>query len=90
MPDSDALERNTSAAPRKLTNRQMTIVQELADGCDIATVAARRGRGVSSVYEIAVRICERWELSDWRAIGPYAVSHGLVDAHVEGTTTVQE
>lgn len=80
MPDSDALERNTPATPRKLTNRQMTVVHELADGCDIATVAARRDRGVSSVYEIAGRICERWGLSDWREIGPYANEHGLADA----------
>lgn len=83
MPDSDELERNTSAVPPKLTNRQMTIVRELADGCDIATVAAHRDRQLSSVYEIAGRICERLGLSDWREIGPYAVEHGLVDAHVD-------
>ncbi len=65
--------------PRKLTKRQMSVVRELADGCDIATVAARRDRGLSSVYEIAGRICDRWGLEDWREIGPYARDHGLVD-----------
>ncbi len=58
----------------------MTVVRELADGCDIAMVAARRDRGVSSVYEIAGRICERWGLGDWREIGPFALEHGLVDS----------
>lgn len=65
--------------PRKLTKRQMSVVRELADGCDIAMVAARRDRGLSSVYEIVDRICERWGLEDWREIGPYAVERGLVD-----------
>ena len=79
MPDQDVLDLHNGAVPRKLTNRQMTIVRELADGCDIATVAARRDRQLSSVYEIAGRICDRWGLDDWRQIGPYAVEHGLVD-----------
>lgn len=67
------------AVPRRLTNRQMAIVRELAAGCDVATVAARRERGLSSVYEIIGRICDRWGLEDWRQIGPYAVEHGLLD-----------
>ena len=80
MSPSDALDHQDSGfVPRKLTKRQMTVVRELADGCDIAMVAARRGRGLSSVYEIVERICERWGLEDWRQIGPYAVEHGLVD-----------
>ncbi len=70
---------HNGAVPRKLTNRQMTVVRELADGCDIATVAARRDRQLSSVYEIAGRICDRWGLDDWRQIGPYAASQGIVD-----------
>jgi DNA-binding NarL/FixJ family response regulator len=65
--------------PRKLTNRQMAVVRELADGCDIAMVAARRNRGLSSVYEIVGRICERWGLKDWREIGPYARAHGFAE-----------
>lgn len=65
--------------PRKLTKRQMSVVRELADGCDIAQVAARRDRGLSSVYEIVGRICDRWGLEDWREIGPYATEHGFVD-----------
>jgi len=80
MSTSDAPDRqDPDFAPRKLTKRQMAVVRELADGCDIAMVAARRDRGVSSVYEIVGRICDRWGLEDWREIGPYAVSHGLVD-----------
>jgi DNA-binding NarL/FixJ family response regulator len=65
--------------PRRLTKRQLSVVRDLADGCDIAAVAARRDRGVSSVYEIANRICDRLGLEDWRDIGPYAVEHGLLD-----------
>ena len=72
-------ERQDAFAPRKLTKRQMSVVRELADGCDIAMVAARRDRGLSSVYEIVDRICERWGLEDWREIGPYAIEHGLVE-----------
>lgn len=79
MPDSNAPDGKDGAIPRTLTKRQMSVVRELADGCDIAMVAARRDRGVSSVYEIVGRICDRWGLEDWREIGPYAVKHGLVD-----------
>jgi DNA-binding NarL/FixJ family response regulator len=80
MTDSSRPDRRDDAfVPRKLTKRQMSVVRELADGCDIAMVAARRNRGVSSVYEIAGRICERWGLDDWREIGPFAIEHGLVD-----------
>ena len=72
-------DRNGDPVPRRLTKRQMSVVRELADGCDIAMVAERRERGVSSVYEIVGRICDRWLLEDWRQIGPYAVEHGFVD-----------
>jgi DNA-binding NarL/FixJ family response regulator len=72
--------------PRRLTNRQLSVVRELADGCDIAMVAARRDRGLSSVYEIVGRICERLGLDDWRQIGPYAREHGLVDGLEETRT----
>lgn len=75
----ESLSQNGAVPPRKLTNRQMSVVRELAKGSDIAMVAARRDRGLSSVYEIAGRICDRWGLDDWREIGPYAVSNGLVD-----------
>jgi DNA-binding NarL/FixJ family response regulator len=75
----DQVSQTPKKAPRKLTNRQMSVVRELADGCDIAMVAARRNRGLSSVYEIVGRICERLGLDDWRQIGPYAIEHGLVD-----------
>ena len=70
---------NHALVPRRLTKRQLSVVRDLADGSDIAMVAAKRDRGVSSVYEIANRICERLGLEDWRDIGPYAVEHGLVD-----------
>ena len=79
MSNANRQSQNGAVPPRKLTHRQMTIVRELADGCDIAMVAARRDRGVSSVYEIANRICERWGLNSWREIGPFALEHGLVD-----------
>jgi DNA-binding NarL/FixJ family response regulator len=82
MTSSNGLDgQNGAFVPRKLTKRQMSVVRELADGCDIAMVAARRERGVSSVYEIVGRICERWGLDDWREIGPFAVEHRLVDAN---------
>lgn len=64
------------AVPR-LTNRQMTIVRDFAQGWDVATVAEHQDRSLSSVYEIAVRICDRLELDNWTQIGPYAVAHGL-------------
>ncbi|MCA9860002.1 MAG: response regulator transcription factor [Thermomicrobiales bacterium] len=74
-----ATREGAAKTPRKLTKRQMTVVRELADGCDIAQVAVRRDRQLSSVYEIVGRICDRLGLDDWREIGPYAIEHGLVD-----------
>lgn len=80
MSTSEMLELKVPArVPRRLTKRQMSVVRELAEGCDIAMVAERRERGLSSVYEIVGRICDRWGLEDWRQIGPYAVERGLVD-----------
>lgn len=80
MSDFDLITRGeTPRTPRKLTKRQLTVVRELADGCDIAQVAVRRDRQLSSVYEIVGRICDRLGIDDWREIGPYAIEHGLVD-----------
>jgi hypothetical protein len=62
----------------------MSIVQELAQGYDIATVAVRRGAGLSSTYEIADRICARIGLSQWQEIGPWANEHGLGDMDGHG------
>lgn len=67
---------NPAALPR-LTRRQLAAVQEFAQGYDIATVAARRGRGLSSTYELTGRICSRLGLSGWQEIGPWAASHGV-------------
>ena len=58
----------------RLTRRQLAVVHDLAQGYDIATVAQRRGRGLSSTYELADRICDRLGLSQWQEIGPYAVT----------------
>jgi DNA-binding NarL/FixJ family response regulator len=79
MSTTDAPHRTNAVAPRRLTKRQMSVVRELADGCDIAMVAAHRDRGVSSVYEIVGRICDRWGLDDWREIGPFALEQGLAN-----------
>lgn len=62
----------------KLTKRQLSVMRDFARGWDVATVARNRQRGVSSVYEIAGRICDRLGLDDWTDIGPYARKHGLV------------
>jgi non-specific serine/threonine protein kinase len=67
----------TQNAPR-LTRRQMTIVQDLAQGYDIPTIAHRRGRSVSATYELVDRILERFGLNDREDIVPFAVKHGLV------------
>lgn len=72
---------STSNGVPRLTRRQLSVVQELAQGYDIATVAERRGRGLSSTYELAERICERLGLRQWQEIGPYAVEHDLWDGH---------
>jgi len=75
-PDGDGSKPNL--VPR-LTRRQLALVHELAQGHDIATVAGRRGRGISSTYELAGRVCGRLGLSQWEEIGPYAIEHGLMD-----------
>lgn len=77
-PDNDRTKSNS--IPR-LARRQRALVYELAQGHDIATVAARRGRGVSSTYELAGRVCSRLGLSQWEEIGPYAIEHGLLDRY---------
>ena len=64
----------------RLTKRQLSLVQELAQGYDIATVAERRGRGLSATYELADRVCNRLGLAHWQQIGPYAVERGLQDS----------
>ena len=74
---------STSNGVPRLTRRQLSVVQELAQGYDIATVAERRGRGLSSTYELAERICARLGLQQWQEIGPYAVEHGMM---TEGDT----
>jgi DNA-binding NarL/FixJ family response regulator len=56
----------------------MAIVHDLARGWDIAQIAERRHRSLSSVYEIAGRICARLGLDEWTQIKPYAIEHGLV------------
>jgi DNA-binding NarL/FixJ family response regulator len=66
-----------SAPLPRLTRRQLALVQDLAQGFDIASVAERRGRGLSSTYELAERICVRCGLSEWQEIGPWAVEQGL-------------
>jgi hypothetical protein len=75
----DDFSRIPAPIPR-LTRRQLSVVRELAQGYDIATVAAHRGRGLSATYELAERICERAGLSEWQQIGPWAVEHGLADS----------
>lgn len=60
-----------------LTRRQWMLVLDLAEGHDIATVAERRGRGLSSTYELAERVCDRLGLGRWQEIGPYAKSRKL-------------
>jgi hypothetical protein len=57
------------------------VVRELAQGYDIAAVAEHRGCGLSSTYEIIVRICKRLGLAEWQEIGPWAVEHGLADSN---------
>ncbi len=69
-----------SAPLPRLTRRQLALVHDLAQGFDIATVAERRGRGLSSTYELAERICARCGLSEWQQIGPWAVERGLGDS----------
>jgi len=69
---------NSNGVPR-LTRRQLSVVHALADGYDIATVAAQRGKGLSSTYELAERICVRLGLRQWQEIRPYAIEHGLTD-----------
>lgn len=64
---------------RLLTRRQLALVQEFAQGHDIATVAERRGRGLSATYELADRVCGRLGLSEWQEIGPWAAERGLCD-----------
>lgn len=64
-------------APR-LTRRQLTIVQDLAQGYDIPTIAHRRGRSVSATYELVDRILERLALNDRDEIAPFAIKQGLV------------
>lgn len=63
----------------RLTRRQLSLVHEFAQGYDIATVAQRRGRGLSSTYELAERICTRCGLSEWQEIGPWANEHGVTN-----------
>lgn len=75
-PNGDGSKSNS--VPR-LTRRQLALIHELARGHDIATVAAHRGRGISSTYELAGRVCGRLGLSQWEEIGPYAVEYGLMD-----------
>jgi DNA-binding NarL/FixJ family response regulator len=58
----------------------MTIVQDLAQGYDIPTIAHRRGRSVSATYELVDRILERLGLNDREDIVPFAVKHGLVSS----------
>ena len=64
----------------RLTRRQMTIVQDLAQGYDIPTIANRRGRSVSATYELVDRILKRLALNDRDDIAPFAVKQGLVRA----------
>jgi DNA-binding NarL/FixJ family response regulator len=64
----------------RLTRRQLSLIYDLAQGFDIATVAERRGRGLSSTYELAERVCARCGLSEWQEIGPWAVERGLGDS----------
>lgn len=64
---------------RLLTRRQLALVQEFAQGHDIASAAERRGRGLSATYELADRVCGRLGLSDWQEIGSWAVEHGVWD-----------
>jgi DNA-binding NarL/FixJ family response regulator len=81
MPESHASNGSASAStplPR-LTRRQLALVHEFAQGYDIATVAQRRGCGLSSTYELAERVCTRCGLSEWQEIGPWANEHGLTN-----------
>jgi DNA-binding NarL/FixJ family response regulator len=68
-----------SAPLPRLTRRQLALVHDLAQGFDIASVAERRGKGLSSTYELAERICARCGLSEWQEIGSWAVEQGLLE-----------
>lgn len=70
---------NRNGLPARLTNRQRAIVRDLAQGWDIAQIAEHRNRSLSSVYEIAARICDRIGVDEWTQIGPYARAHGIGD-----------
>ncbi len=80
LTDADLVLRDPTAAQAapRLTRRQLTIVQDLAQGYDIPTIAHRRGRSVSATYELVDRILERLALNDRDEIAPFAVNHGLV------------
>ncbi len=81
LADSAELPRwlETAAQPGpRLTRRQLIIVQDLAQGYDIPTIAHRRGRSVSATYELVDRILERLSLNDREEIAPFAVKYGLV------------
>ncbi len=78
MPDARRTN-NIQPPSYRLTQRQHSVALQLAQGYDIATVAEHRGRGISSTYEIATRICERLGLSEWHEIGPWMVEHGWAD-----------
>lgn len=70
---------DTNGIPR-LTRRQLAVIHEFAQGHDIATVAKRRGCGLSATYELSGRICDRLGLAKWQEIGPWAVESGLARA----------
>jgi non-specific serine/threonine protein kinase len=69
-----------SVTPPKLTRIQLSIVQDLAQGWDIGSIAKRRGRSPSATYELVERIVTKLGLTDREEIAPYAVKTGLVKA----------
>jgi non-specific serine/threonine protein kinase len=61
-----------------LTERQLAVVRDLASGLDVAGVSRRRGRSLSTTYDMVHRICDRLGVDTWEEIVPFALDHGLI------------
>jgi hypothetical protein len=62
----------------RLTERQLAIVRDLASGLDVAGVSRKRGRSISTTYDMIHRICKRLGVDTWEEIAPFALDHGLI------------
>jgi non-specific serine/threonine protein kinase len=62
----------------RLTERQLAIVRDLASGLDVAGVSRKRGRSISTTYDMLHRICKRLGVDTWEEIAPFALDNGLI------------